>query len=310
MTHRVSAMLWLAAIAATATPAQAQQYRQRLDTTFAFSDGMVDVRSISGPVTITTWNRKEVKIAAFVERGELVAELSGTRVRLEAREMRDGGRRRSMGEQEFVLTVPAGTRVDAHAVSGDVSVRGTKSDVSAESVSGDVEVDDADGRVEVSSVSGDVKAKRLNGTVSVTSVSGDVRIREMSGSLTAESVSGSVDIADTKATSVKAETVSGDVAYRGTLDPRGRYAMQSHSGDVTMMIPENSKADISTKTFSGSIESEFPLVTGGVGEDTPRKRRDRMRFTLGGGGGATVDLETFSGSLILRRPGAKTSRED
>jgi hypothetical protein len=310
MTMRITALVFLATTAALAQPAHAQSLRQRLDTTFAFADGAVDVRSISGPVTITTWARKEVKIAAFVERGELIAELSGSRVRLEAREIRDGGRRRGMGEQEFVLTVPVGTRVDAHAVSGDVAVRGTRSDVSAESVSGDVEVDEADGRVEVSSVSGDVSAKRLAGTVSVSSVSGDVRLREVSGSLTVESVSGSIDIADAKATSVKSETVSGDVTYRGTLDARGRYAMQSHSGDVTMMLPEGTKADISAKTFSGSIESEFPLVTGGAGEDVSRKRRDRMRFTLGGGGGATVDLETFSGSLILRRPGAKTSRED
>jgi hypothetical protein len=40
-----------------------------------------------------------------------------------------------------------------------------------------------------------------------------------------------------------------------------------------------------------------------------RRRRDAMRLTLGGGG-ATVDLETFSGTITLRKSGAKASRED
>lgn len=308
MPIRPAFLLGLVALAATS--AGAQPVRQRLDTTIAFTDGLVDVRSVSGPVTITTWNRREAKISAWVERGELVTELSGSRIRLEARADRERGRR-TMGEQEFTLTVPVGTRVEAHAVSGDIRVRGTKAELTAESVSGDVDAEDAEGQVELSTVSGDVRGLRLTGTVSAQSVSGDVRLREVGGALSVESVSGSVELTDAKVTSLRGESVSGDLVYRGALDARGRYTMQSHSGDVLLVLPDGAKADISAKTFSGSIESDFPLVTGGgTGDDPSRRRRDRMRFALNGGGGAIVDLETFSGSLILRRPGAKTSRED
>jgi DUF4097 and DUF4098 domain-containing protein YvlB len=280
--------------------AQAQPVRQRLDTTFAFTDGTVDVRSVSGPITITTWNRKEAKIAAWIERGEIAAELSSSRIRLEAKSVR--GR---MGDHEFVLTVPVGTRVDAQAVSGDVSVRGTRAAVAAEAVSGDVRVDEAEGSVDLTSVSGDVVAERVSGTLQVESVSGDVRLREAGGRLNGSSVSGSVDV-DGRLESLRLETVSGDLTYRGTLDSRGRYAMQAHSGEITLVLPTDARADVTAKTFSGELDSEFPMTLGG---DGVRSRRDRMRFTLGGGG-ATVDLETFSGTITLRKAGAKSSRED
>jgi hypothetical protein len=318
MSRHVPFIVGLAALAAVAAapaatpltaPLAAQPMRQRIDTVVPFSDGLVDVRSVSGPITITTWNRREAKISAYVDRGELIAEFMPARIRLEARDFRERGRR-SMGEHEFVLTVPVGTRIEAHNVSGDISVRGTKAALSAESVSGDVDAEDGEGQVELATVSGDVRGARLSGTVRAQSVSGDVRLRDVAGALTVESVSGAVDLTEARATSLKGESVSGDLIYRGTLDARGRYALQSHSGDVVLVLAEGAKADISTKTFSGSIDSEFPLVTGGASDDPPRKRRDRMRFTLGGGGGATVELETFSGSINLRRPGAKPSRED
>jgi DUF4097 and DUF4098 domain-containing protein YvlB len=197
----------LLAVAAVAPESRAQLVRQRLDTTFAFANGVVEVRSVSGPITVTTWNRKEVKIAAFIERGEIATELSSSRVFLEAKSTR--GR---MGDHEFTLTVPVGTRVDLRAVSGDISVKGTKAEVGAESVSGDVEVEEAEGRIDLTSVSGDVSADRLDGNVQAESVSGDVRLRDVQGSVTAEAVSGSL-VVEGRVSSLRLETVSGDIAY-------------------------------------------------------------------------------------------------
>ena len=299
---RLSVMVVAAGAAAlVAAPASAQGVRQRLDTVFAFGNGAVDVRSVSGPITITTWSRKEVKISAWIERGEIAADLSSSRVRLEAKSTR--GR---MGDHEFTLTVPVGTRVEAQAVSGDVGVRGTRADVAAESVSGDVRVDEAEGRIDLTSVSGDVVGERLSGTVMVESVSGEVRLRDITGDVSGASVSGEVNV-DGKLASLRLETVSGDLTYRGSMDARGRYALQSHSGEVTMVLPADARADVTAKTFSGEIDSEFPMTMGG---DGVRSRRDRMRFTLGGGNGASVDLETFSGTITLRKAGAKSPRED
>jgi hypothetical protein len=58
---------------------------------------------------------------------------------------------------DFVVRVPAGVRLAAASVSGDVSARGLRSAVRASSVSGDVEVSTT-GPAEASSVSGNVVA--------------------------------------------------------------------------------------------------------------------------------------------------------
>jgi len=304
-----SVLLAAGGVAVLAAPGAAQPDRQRLDTTFAFTNGMVDVRSVSGPISITTWNRREVRISAFVERGEIVAELSSSRVRLEAK-----GVRGRLGDHEFTLVVPAGTRVEANAVSGDVTVRGTRSDIDVETVSGDVRVEDVEGRLNLSSVSGDIAGERVGGTVRFTSVSGEVRLRDASGSIGGESVSGSVEV-EGRATSLRLTSVSGDLTYRGGLDPTGRFAMQAHSGTLTLVLPDDARADLTVKTFTGQLDTRMildgdrrdgmRLRLGGDG----RRRRDAMRLTLGGGG-ATVDLETFSGTITLRKSGAKASRED
>lgn len=304
-----SVLLAAGGVAVLAAPGAAQPDRQRLDTTFAFTNGMVDVRSVSGPISITTWNRGEVRISAFVERGEIFAQLSSSRVRLEAK--RAHGR---LGNHEFTLVVPAGTRVEANAVSGNVTVRGTRSDIDVETVSGDVRVEDVEGRLNLSSVSGNVVGERVGGTVQFASVSGEVRLREASGSIGGESVSGSIGV-EGRATSLRLTTVSGDLTYRGGLDPKGRYAMQAHSGALTLVLPDDARADLTVKTFSGQLNSRMILdgdhrdaMRLRLGGDS-RPRREAMRLTLGGGG-ATVDLETFSGTITLRKSGARASRED
>ena len=50
-------------------------------------------------------------------------------------------------------------------------------------------------------------------------------------------------------------------------------------------------------TFSGSLESDFPVTIGGR---EGRNRGRDLQFTLGGGG-ARVTVETFSGDENLER---------
>lgn len=296
--HRV--LLTAGVLAVSTLPAGAQSVRQTLDTTIAFTDGVVDLRAVSGQITVATWAKKEARISAWIERGEIAAELSGDRIRLEAKSVR--GR---MGDHRFTLTVPVGTRIEAHAVSGDVSIRGIRGDVNVEVTSGDVRLEDLEGRINATTVSGDISGDKVGGTTTLETVSGGILVRDAAGSLTGETVSGDA-IVDGRPTTLKLTTVSGSLTYRGKLDPKGRYALQAHSGEVTLALPADAKADVTTKTFSGELVSDFRVTIGGDGQSA---RRDRMRFTLGGGG-ATVDLESFSGTITLRKAGASSARED
>ena len=41
----------------------------------------------------------------------------------------------------------------------------------------------------------------------------------------------------TKLSSLRSETVSGELTYDGSLDPAGRYEFHSQSGDIRLRIP-------------------------------------------------------------------------
>ena len=159
---------------------------------------------------------------------------------------------------DFVVRLPAGLRVDAKTVSGDLIGTGLRGTLDLGTVSGDLRLTDVEGDVlEVSTVSGDIELERI-------------RVREVS-----------------------AETVSGDVTFAGPIDNKGRYDFKTLSGDVVMTLPRQPDAVVSAVTFSGDLDSVFPITASG------RSRRHRFSATWGAGT-AKLDLESFSGDIKIR----------
>lgn len=144
------------------------------------------------------------------------------------------------GSVDISIRIPKGLEVDAHSVSGDVSVAG------------------AEGDVEVRSVSGNVRLE--------TPVAFSVR---------ATSVSGDVDVV------VSALTGTGDLEFT------------SVSGDVTITLPKGLNADVSMRSVSGRMESDFPLTLNG------RMSRNRIEARIGEGG-RDLEIRTVSGDVRIR----------
>jgi DUF4097 and DUF4098 domain-containing protein YvlB len=217
------AILALTALAPTALSAQrnrdreredSQDAQSRIDTTFAFDkDGVIELTQISGDIVVNAWDRREVRIKAYAERGRIRSSMSSSRLSLEVESVR--GR---VGDSRFEISVPVGVRVTARSTSGDVSVKGTKGPVDAQSTSGDAVVTDATGRISVESVSGDVHAAQIDGDLRSESVSGTIEIRNARGEVHAETTSGDVSLLGVTSRNVVASTVSGDVDYDVTIE--------------------------------------------------------------------------------------------
>lgn len=271
----------------------AQVERQRVDTAFTFDrGGFVNLSLVSGTIRVVTGTGNEIRVLATIERGRLETSLSRSRVSIEARSI--NGR---MGATRYELTVPAGTRVDANSVSGEITIRGTGTEVDAHSVSGSIIVEDASGIVVAESVSGDVDLRRVAGRITVSTVSGEIDADEATGDLDANTVSGGVAVRRGRLKRFRSQSVSADLSYEGTFDPAGDYRFNTHSGDVTVTIPGNGGAALDLETWSGNISSDFPLTLQ-PGEMSGRRRR--MQFKVGTGG-ARLSAETFSGDIAIRR---------
>jgi hypothetical protein len=278
----------------------------RIDTTVGVGrDAVVDLSLINGNVTVTAWGRGDVQVRAYSERLPLRFEHQGGRVRVW---VPSGNYRGRSGDQRLEVVVPVGTRVAAKSVSGDVRVTGVRGELEAGTVSGEVTASDAVRRIALSSVSGAVHGTNLEGDVRANSVSGEVLLDQVAGEIDAQSVSGEVDVRRARSPRVKMESVSGSITYDGSLSRDGRYELSSHSGEINLALPSDIGADLSLRTFSGSIDSEIPLTMRGDTRQDGRRsygpRERRMDFTLGGGG-ARITAETFSGSINIARAGAR-----
>jgi DUF4097 and DUF4098 domain-containing protein YvlB len=280
-----------------------------IDTTipFATSGGVVDLSIVSGEITVSGWNRGEARIHVTSDNDVPVHfEHGNDRILLDARR---GGRwhHDDDNDVQYDLTVPVGTRVLMHSTSGDLHARGTHGEVEARSISGDVVVDDAVRNATLESVSGNVQAREITGDVRARSVSGDVDLDAVTGDVTLSSVSGHGYVTGARSRVARMETVSGDLSYSGTLDATGTYEFQAHSGNIRLELPRDVGALLSIDTFSGDVETDFPLtIQPGGGDRGPS--RHHVETTLGRGG-AHVTVSSFSGDIELRRSGSRSNAE-
>ena len=115
------------------------------------------------------------------------------------------------------------------------------------------------------------------------------------GAVRVDAIDGGVDVIGDCAL-VEASTVSGDLRYEGSLRPGGEYRFETHSGDLTVVLPERPDAAVTVETYDGSFQSSFPVPA-------RRSRLDKeFEFQLGDGS-AELELASFSGAIRLVRAG-------
>jgi DUF4097 and DUF4098 domain-containing protein YvlB len=282
--------------------AAAQRDGDRIDTTLTIArGGLVSLSVISGEVRVRGESRDDVRMRADIERGYF--DRSYTRDRISVT-TRSANNRQTGARME--VSVPKGTRISVRTVSGRVEIEATDGEVTVNTTSGSIEVRDGREQVALSTVSGSLDVARVRGRVRMDGVSSSIRVDDITGTLDAETVSGSITVRRGRLEGATLKAISGSISYEGALSRTGAFRFNTHSGGVTLTLPADIGANLEVETFSGRINSEFPL-TMQPGETGGRRGR-RMEFTLGDGG-ARVTAGAFSGSITIRRGNAAGDRE-
>ena len=192
-----------AAAAQQAAAAAAQQADFRWEKALA-AGSRVSIHNINGDVTVapSTSGKVEVEtsngitVCAINKRVDMECDERGLRVHDHW-----GDRDWNDASIDIQVKLPRNLEVDAHSVSGDVSVTGAEGNVRGGSVSGEVRMERLRASsIKASSVSGDVSvgvdALTGNGPLSFTSVSGSVTAelpKTIDADVTMRSVSGTLD---------------------------------------------------------------------------------------------------------------------
>lgn len=296
-------VLGLTALASAPQTATAQTgTRERVDTTVAIGRGGTLAVSIhGGRVSVTAGSGSDVRI-----RGE--ANLDEMRIRGRSGAVAlstDAGMHRG-GRADLDIVVPTGTRVVLEGFSAQFSVRGVKGEVNVESMSGSIIIADAVGKVTAESVSGRIEIDGVDGDVLAETVSGRISLNDIDGDITAETVSTPILMTRANSRTVRAESVQGSLTYDGNIDPAGNYTFATHAGRLTLAVPASAGATVILETFSGAVESDFPVTL-----ESGRSRKDhesKFEFRIGDGR-SRISIETFSGDIRIQRGTGRTPEE-
>jgi DUF4097 and DUF4098 domain-containing protein YvlB len=292
----------LALTLAQAQPPAGHQEAPKTDETVPVQKGSrLSVNNFAGEVIIHTWDKDAVHVVARHQ--------SRTRVSIKPTStgglsIQASGAMGPQGSVDYDITAPAWMPIRVEGTYNFVTMDGVRGEVFANTVRGDIVIKGGTGVITAKSVEGEVQVDGARGKVNVSSVNEKIRITDTSGDITAESINGAITMTGIDSKSVDASTVNGTITYEGKFADGGNYSFNTHNGDLIMGVPENANATFSIRTFQGDFSSDLQL-TGLNREDL---RRGRRGVTTLGNGSADVNLETFGGSIRLRRGSAVRSR--
>lgn len=263
----------------------------------------IEVSNIKGSVTLTAWDKPEVRVVGTLGAGakRLAVEGGGDHLAIKVEPPdRQGwftwGADTRMGETVLDIKVPREAELKIEVVSADVTVSGVAGRaLDVDGVSGKLHLDSGAKEVNVDSVSGDIDLAGSATRAHVETVSGNIRARGLGGQLKFETVSGDIDAQNAGYSEVNAGTVSGDITISGKPEGSARVEVESMSGSVHLRVPADLSARLSASSFSGRIRSDFGSVK--EPEHGPGSSLDASA----GSGAGQVKLESFSGDIDIRK---------
>jgi len=288
----------LAQTPAAVRPAPAPQTDE---TVPAQRGGRLYVNNFAGEVIVRTWDKDSVHVVARHQaRTRVSVQPGASGVSISA-----SGTMGPQGSVDYEITAPAWMPVRVEGTYNFVTVEGTQAEVFANTVRGDITIKGGSGVVTAKSVEGEVHVEGARGKVTVSSVNEKVVIADTSGDITADSVNGGIRMTGIDAKNVDVSTVNGDIVYEGKLLDGGHYSFGAHNGNLALGVPDNVNATFTIRTYQGSFSTDLPLE----GVNRADVQRGKRVTTILGNGSADVSLETFGGSIRLRKGSAGPRRE-
>lgn len=263
----------------------------------AKADGVVYIENVAGSIRVEGWSQDLVHVTGVLgdEVEEVDFKVSGKKTRIEV-EFPRKIKTINTGA-ELVIKVPEGSRVEVECVSAPITIIGVEGRIYASSISGDVEIDGGGDEVQGETISGDVEVRSDAAKISVESISGVVTAYGGTAEVEASVVSGKIVLEFDEFLECTVEAVSGLARVTGDFDDGADCEIEIHSGDIVLTVPASVKADFEVNSFNGDIDNDFGQKATRTSKYTPGQE---LEFSVNGGG-ARININTFSGDVEIRK---------
>lgn len=288
-------LLMLLAALLAATPLAAQEKVERRIA--IASDASIRIWNLVGMTRIIGWDRDSIVVTGSVPSGTFYMGGSGRGAKLGV-ERPEGIKGDAPATLE--IRVPRNARLWIKSASASVEASGLTGELECSSVDGSVRVEGSLRLVVAESMEGNLSVYGPMGVVRLKGGGGTITLRGARGDILATTVGGAILATDAALTRAHLETVSGPVAYDGTVAPRGTLEVSTHSGDVTLRLPTEISAEFDLSSFDGAILYGLSSKGKGKGEPVPQAGKP-MAFTTGGGD-ARVTVRSFKGEIRVLKP--------
>ncbi len=291
----------LAAVAATAPAAQADEYNKSYTVTgraqvhVDTNDGAVRVMTVPGSKSVEF--HVEYQGLTLDRNLRIESHQNGDSVELVARMTGHWGFSLGWNNRRLRIEVHMPREADLDIQTGDGSVE-------TEALNGGLHVHTGDGSVRSDSVSGSVDIYTGDGSITLEGAKGDIRLRTGDGHIEAHQLDGKVEATSgdghiTLAGRFDQLTIkTGDGSINALASPGSKmgasWTIHTGDGSVDLSLPGDLQADIDASTHDGHISLGIPVTVEGTFSNS--QIHGKMN-----GGGQVLSVHTGDGAIRLKK---------
>jgi hypothetical protein len=237
-----------------------------------------------------------------------------------------GDKNNAFGSVDFDISVPLHCETVLKSISGNVNiedtfgsvkVRNSVGELALKNITGDIWLESSGGKIVVTDCEGDISisapgsetflenitgsldirstsgnkiGKNMFGRTKIVQTSGDIDLENLNGDLRIKSNSGKIDIVQRTGTmNIVGNSI--DVSVMTHLDSMEDYFVESGSGNIKFLVPQNSAARVKLETIRGAINTMMPIQAESIS-------KTKVSGTFGEGGPYLILIST-TGDISL-----------
>ena len=261
----------------------------------AAPDVAVEISNISGSIEVSAWDETSVQITGTLGKGAERLDVTGTDKRLVIEVVLPKNAKNVKSTRLFVK-MPKGGDVSATGVSASITTKDVGGPQDLKTMSGSIVASGVANRVKAETVSGHIEVDGRSADVQAKAVSGGVTVRTATGRAEVSTVSGKIEVEGENIERLECGAVSGGIDYTGGVAPGGTIDLSTHSGGMSLALPETTEAEFDLSTFSGGIRCAF----GGEVSKPGFAPGASLEHTTGSGT-ARIRATAFSGGITVSK---------